>query len=183
MSWQPIREHDSNGMLVGAGFAWWEEKPSTFAPLVLLILLAALVMFLDIFVFVFGAWLMGTVILAVCALVMGLSFWAMPRVANFRRALIFHADGRITTPNGLPGRSKWRMLAYKPADVASIEEQPERSVVLITRAGVTIKIAHKFRADEGEGRYIAVQLTTALTELRAAAGSAQKAASSQSIIE
>lgn len=105
---------------------------------------------------------------AVCAVV------AFGCVVIFRRwgarprAMLFHADGRVTVPHGVPFYPRCTKLNAPHVSFATIEMRRwadgEHGVSVYTRDGDTIAGARGL--DEWQARKIVVQLTCALHALR-----------------
>lgn len=170
---EPFREKDTNGVLQASGVRWTEMASMVGGfnrviligcDVVLVVLFAVSLMLGPAGVVVIGV--VGTVLFA------GLraAFGPLPE-----RAVIFRRDGVIETPHGLPREKRVTRLRFRQAGIASIEvigaisgmaQDWTSSVALITEDGHTIPVGRKLHSEEA--REVAVALSIALRDMRAA---------------
>lgn len=183
MSFTPIRERDAGGALIRSGFEWSERRDSTFIPFLSGLLISVLPFLYGIFLIVADKPL-GYPVLIGSAFFMWLCWRGIRHGTSLPRSLVFGADGAIDSPRGLPDFPKLRRWEMQHADIVSIEAKMNMgnsTVELFKHGGGRELLAQKLTVDEA--RLVAVQLTTALNEMRAAIGGAHKTLASQIVID
>lgn len=183
MSFTPIRERDKSGVLIRSGFEWSERRDSTFIPFLSGLLISALPVLYGLLL-IFADKPLGYPVFIGSVFIMWLCWRGIRHGTSLSRSLVFGADGAIDTPRGLPGFPKLRRWEMQHSDIVSIEAKMNMGnsmVELFKRGGGRELLAQKLLADDA--RLVAVQLTTALNEMRAAIGGAHKTATSQVVID
>ncbi|MCC7250444.1 hypothetical protein [Hyphomicrobium sp.] len=155
----PVRQRHDAGRLAVAGYRWHRFRLIEYAGYGTVALAVA------VFGLVYFVWHGTPAALAVfLASAAGVVFLVVK--AHWPHVVLFTADARVRTPNGIAGRFWVRDLG-PIGEVSSIELTnacDEFGVVLLTTEGRTILIAERmFRVD---ARLVAVQLTKALYEMR-----------------
>jgi hypothetical protein len=162
-----IRTHDKAGSLIASGVNWSEERAwATGSVLTLLFLLAILEMLVLVVLAVARNGIVLSIFIAIGLVMFGLWRLAMS-VGRRRRELVFHADGRMTAPLGLPGYERYREIPGDHAHVSSIEMNKvhtEHTVEMYWQNGHTTIVAHHLT--DWQARKIAVSLSNALRGLR-----------------
>ncbi|HEV7276529.1 MAG TPA: hypothetical protein VGN80_09605 [Devosiaceae bacterium] len=166
---EKIREHDDKGRLVKSGAEWREKRwwLALFGVGVFCLGVAGLLL----------AWMFdhlypghpaafNTALLSSPLLLLGI-MWAGPSSWR-KRALIFHADGRMEMPYGLPYHPFRRAIEGHHKVLISIEQERHAdhtsSVTGISTGGDSVGIAKD--VTKYQALKVAVQLTRALNELR-----------------
>lgn len=170
----PIREYDSRGQLVAAGFQW-DERPEFW--LILSVLLAPVVLSGATLKFALD----GDFVIAMRFLMAALaSGWLCVWLWSWRRSIVFYRDGRVMAPGGIPERFGIRKLRLNNDRVTSIEVMNHHDdiyIAIFTSEGETFIVSHCMRS--GDARLVAVQLTKALRELRQSMSSVKNFAAPQ----
>lgn len=183
MSFAQIRECDANGELTRAGGQWSERHVWARIPFALAFCIAVPG-------FVFGLLVLiakepvGLLIAGGALIVIVLAIGGFRKYGYKPRSLVFGREGYIETPYGTADHPEERRWSIGLDQVASIEmrARAQQDVVeLFTRDGAMECLARGI--PEETARLVSVQLTLALTEMRAAIGGGQKAAASQVVIE
>jgi hypothetical protein len=172
---EPFREKDENGVLQAAGAHWTEAaslRNNLFARLAVIFACVVIGIYILFTVAMLGS--SATPALAVEStllfFLLKIAFGPLPE-----RSVILHRDGKIDTPHGLPREKKVRRLRFHQPEIVSIEvigaisglaQDWTSSVALITGDGHTIPVGAKLHAEEA--REVAVALTMALRDMRAA---------------
>ena len=181
MSFTPIRERDSGGALIKAGYEWDEQRSSTFVPLIMGMGLSILIgIFALIGVAAGGGGSAFLVFIACCA-----AFWFCKRGArrygSLIRSISFNRDGSV---EAIPSLAERWAVSPPHGEIASIEARAWGNgfyqVVIIDRGGHEYRAAHMI--PDKDSRLIAVQLNLALSEIRAAISGSQKAAAHAGVI-
>ena len=187
---RPVQETDDAGYLSASGLHWNEgtaaRNSSDYAMLWLFVIFlggASLV-------FIFIAWAADRVWLSLAALpLLAVAGWLVRILFSSppERCVMFHADGRITAPLGLPRHPKMQELPFAQEDVSTIELGPSlsgyrndftRTVRIITRFGQTLPIGSALH--EEHAHEVVVRLTLALKEIRSAVGETARTATAGS---
>lgn len=168
-----IRRRDADGALIEAGFAWYEQRPFWVWARVATQVVLGFVACIPLLVLVLSPYKLVPAIFGVaCIAAIRLLSRVPPQILVYRRQLTFHADGAAYYTYGCPwfgGVTSSRMPAPHSA-IASIESRS---------FGLTCGVGAYYRSGELQpltinqpyeevARLIAVQLTLALEELRAA---------------
>jgi hypothetical protein len=179
---EPFREKDENGVLRSAGVRWTEQASLRGNLLARIAVIFACVVIGGYMLIVLG--LLGpkgtpalVVQGALLFFLLKVAFGPLPE-----RSVILRRDGVIETPHGLPREKTVRRLRASQAEIVSIEvigaisglaQDWTSGVALITEDGHTIPVGQKLHAEEA--REIAVALTMALRDMRAAVRAPQVA--------
>lgn len=175
--YEKIRGRDETGRLVTAGYRWDEPRENV----KMLVLFAAIFDFMGgIYVLIAlafvndkGPWIAG---LLICVGIYAALHLVMKRFGVRPRAVIFRADGTTSLPFGIPWFRNYHSLGAHLENIVSIEAGSVRGkdeVALFTRGGDIVTLSH-FLHPENAHR-VAVQLTSALKELREDMASAGQA--------
>lgn len=185
---EPIRETDSDGRrLMQSGAGWSEERLWLTYPGI------------SVFNFLMACCVLTTIIGAINSkdhtlwmfvagtlTVISVGLWLLCNQFGQSEAIVvFHADGTIETPNGLPSHHFTKAIGGNHADIVSIESrrlshphelQTQHSIDYEVRmffaSGSIISVAVNVPADEAHK--IAVQLTAALRDMRQSQANAHR---------
>lgn len=171
---EPFREKDGDGVLQAAGVRWTEQASLRGSLMARVSLIFACVVVGGYMLFIVGLLgPRGTPVLvvqgALLFFLLKVAFGPFPE-----RALIFHRDGQIETPHGLPREKRVTRLRFRQPEIVSIEvigaisgmaQDWTSGVALITGDGHTVPVGTKLHAEEA--REIAVALSMALRDMRA----------------
>jgi hypothetical protein len=170
---EPFRDKDENGVLQASGVRW-TETASMVGGFNRVIIIGCDVVLVVLFAFSLMLGPAGIIVIGVIGVVLfaGLraAFGPLPQ-----RAVIFHRDGVVETPHGLPREKRVSRLRFRQAEINSIEiigaisglaQDWTKSVALITEDGHTIPVGTKLHSEEA--REVAVALSMALRDMRAA---------------
>jgi hypothetical protein len=179
---EPFREKDENGVLQASGVRWTEMASMVGGYKRVILVGASVVLAID-FVFSLLLGVAGTPVIAIVGYLLFLAlraaFGPLPK-----RAVIFHRNGLIEVPHGLPREKRAARLRFDQAQINSVEvigaisgmaQDWTKSVALITEDGHTVPVGQKLHAEEA--REVAVALTIALRDMRAAVRAPQVAVS------
>jgi hypothetical protein len=163
MSFRPIRERDSRGTVLAAGYQWTELKDTPGLPLFLLTCAGVVGVLFGLWVAVVGDIVAGLPLVLAGA---GLAWWswrARARYGHQRRALIFRADGSVSTLT--------EILPLTVQDILSLDYRLEFDtpyIELKTTNGRKIDVVGNRGLEDDEARAVHIQLTQALHEVRQA---------------
>jgi len=173
---ESIRMHDLDGQLIAAGITWIEY--SEFKMLLVCIPAMALAMPL----LILGPWMLGTLfalkwttLFAGNFFLLVLVIWIGLPLVHRERSLIFHADGKIAVPDGLPVQKWIKEMSFPHTEVTSLEcvqagqlfEGTSASFInIFGREGDQVTVGHKVHPQVCHKAV--VQLTKALAEIRQA---------------
>ena len=155
----PIRERNDEGTLCGSGYQWDEQRlsrqfASAAAPAAGVIVGIGIVP--------------QHPALGFLALVFGLALLTAVFHRRVReRVVIFLRDGEISTPHGTPQRFFRSRLSFNHDAIASIELTSDCEgfgVMLFTTEGQSVLLSQ--RMHKADARFVAVQLSKALREMR-----------------
>ena len=173
---EPIRVKDEEGRLIAAGVNWLEYRlwaiwllaaVGVFFALPLLMLLVAMVA--SGFALAPTALFFGDIALLIAL------FWFGNRVCLRARSSVFHDDGTIEIPEGLPTQSWIKELSFPYTDVSTIEERKSgrigenvqmSRIDIYSHEGDWVTLGHNI--DPQICHAAVVQLTKALAEIREA---------------
>jgi len=174
----PIRHFDASGRLVAAGTAWSELRK---VPVWLTAIAFLIVWFPTGFAFI-AALASGFALKPVLAFMAGVvALFGVCRVGlrfcGRQRSVVFHEDGWIETPEGLPwiGGRKFHELSFAHDTVSTIEQRfaerfggkiPMYFIEVRTHEGDWVTVGHL--VDEQISHKAVVQLTKALADIREA---------------
>jgi hypothetical protein len=172
---EPFREKDGNGDLQACGVRWTEAaslRGNLFARFAVIGACVVIGGYMLIIVGLLGPRATPALVVqgGLLFLLLKVAFGPLPE-----RSLILRRDGTIETPHGLPREKKVRRLRFGQAEIVSIEvigaisgmtQDWTSSVALITGDGHTIPVGAKLHSEEA--REVAVALTMALRDMRAA---------------
>lgn len=176
MSNQIIRERDTGGNLVRAGYSWFEQRDGVMAWALMLMGMCGLggiVGFIAIFAQrTTNDTILMVAITAACAAAVLFGKRSISRSGWRSRTLVFDANGAITAPEGLAGQAEATRLRATLNDVASIERERYGNasrIMLHTHGGDIIVVGTNIMVQE-EAQKVAVQLSLAVKEMREALG-------------
>jgi hypothetical protein len=185
----PIRERDAAGVLQAAGYQWIEPRPGRKFWLLIFFVLPGFVgmltggisaiSFLWAPIPFFARAMFIAIAVAVCAVSFGLMRFGQKKAGRMDRlrAVVFERSGLVRAPFGLPEYPSARSFGGAGMQVASVESRPEEDVVahvdVYLSDGERVRVAESRHPDDAHK--IAVQLTLALTELRAGARASRAA--------
>lgn len=160
---EQIRTRDDQGNLIAAGFMWTEEHEAwkLFLALAGVLALLSLPGLLDYFSGR-GPLVLGAIPAALAAL----SLYACHRYANHTSALIFHLDGHVEAPFGMPRHRRVRRFKGNHGYTTSIETNRHNQVLLYSRGGDIAVLANLRKSNDAHK--VAVQLNQALEDIREA---------------
>jgi hypothetical protein len=177
---EPFRDKDGDGVVQAAGVRWTEQASLRGSGLARFMLIGASALIGLYIVFTLG--MLGSrgapallVEAPLLYFLLRLAFGPFPE-----RALIFRRDGSIEAPHGIPREKRVTRLRCRQPEIVSIEvigaisgmaQDWTSGVALITGDGRTIPVGTKLHAEEA--REVAVALTMALRDMRAAVRSPQ----------
>lgn len=162
-----VRERGADGRLSRAGFEWNESRPNLEFNSIVVAMFGGAGLYLSMALSSLpradlSGFATGSAIVAAAGF--GMAF-LIPRRP---RAIIFHADGGIGAPYGLPWYPFHLKVHANHSSVMSIEQRDVPNelcrVRLITTGGDVVYVSRNL--SDAESLKVAVQLTAALTELR-----------------
>lgn len=172
----PIRCHDESGRLVAAGVDWTEYRVGFIwlvAVPAALLLLPLTPLFVGMLATGFATGLTALFIANVVSV--GALIWVANRSGVRTRSAVFHADGTISVPQGLPVQPRIKALSFPHTEVTSIEQMqagqiakdvPVSFIDVFGREGDHVTLGHNLRPQVCHRAV--VQLTKALAEIREA---------------
>ena len=176
-SFELIRLKDERGRVTAAGVQWAEYRLWAIwllaipgAILVLPLLMLFLAMVASRFALIPTAVFFGDIALLLVL------FWFGNRVCLKARSAVFHDDGTIEMPEGLPTQSWIKELSFPHTDVSTIEERKSgrigesvqmSRIDIYSHEGHWVTLGHNL--DPQMCHAAVVQLTKALAEIREAA--------------
>jgi len=173
---EPIRRYDDARRLEAAGVRWTEVRNG----LVWVYAVPAFILLMTmassgLFMVAKGFPLKTTLIFAGSVVGLGLVRYLLNNFGERRRSLIFHHDGRIETPEGVPSNRRFREFAFGHDRVSTFEIRLAKKfdatysqffVDLFGRDGEWVTVADAL--SEQHSHLLTVQLTKALAEMREA---------------
>ena len=156
----PLRCYDQEGLLASSGYQWDERMPPKYLGCGIV---AAAAFALSVFLFanVSAAAGIGALVTSVIGAAGCIYYW------RCRPTVIFHRDGRVETPFGVPRKPWARFLPVDQTKISTIEavrQKDSACIELVTVDGETCIVGSELRF--ADARLIAVQLSKALRELR-----------------
>lgn len=182
---EPVREYDSDGNLGATGARWSEDRILIFlvtTPLMAFLQLLILIVVALGLYFSKGDY---SVLIMMVTVMSAVTWWIWCLLEHFatRDAMfIFHADGTMEVPTGLPYRKRPKFVEGDHANIVSIEARKNNNeeqhkmgwgyeVCLYVTNGNIIRVATCLMADEAHR--VAVLLTAALRAMRQSQTTAQ----------
>lgn len=172
----------SDGALVASGVRWTETRPIVVKLLAVPMFAAIMTMFLTGLVMLAKGFPREPSLYFVCGLVTLIgSIWLVLQCGGRKRSLVFHRDGRIETPEGLPTDGRFRAFGFSHERISSFEKRFARKldhnnqqffVELLSHDGDWVTIGDTMT--EQQSHMVTVQLTKALREIREAASRADQ---------
>lgn len=172
MSHQVIREHDSDGRLVAAGYEWGE--PNEIITYLSAGLILAAVGMATISILVLKTYPPGAFLLLSGSVAMGYAGFKLSQLVFRKRSLVFGLDGAMRMPHGVPEYWRPRAINGHLGKVSTIErirdENPhggrrgEYRVAMFGKEGHILRISKALHPDDAH--LVSVQLTAALQEIR-----------------
>jgi hypothetical protein len=172
MTYQVIREHDTGGKLIAAGYRWGEHN-DLIASLSAGCMLAAVGIAL-ISLHVMKTNLLGGALLLIGCALLGYAGYYVSKAVFRPRALIFELDGAMRMPHGVPQSWRRRAIDGHHGNIGTIEKVRDvgpqggprviHRVALFGKGGRIIRISKALHPDDAH--LVAVQLTAALQAIR-----------------
>lgn len=184
MSFRQIRERDSSGVLVKAGYVWLEQRDISFIPFLLGMGLSGLGSIVGLLALGSHRPQDGALLLLICVPVFIGCWIGMRKLGSYERSVLFDSQGAIITPSGLPDYPNLRQFPSPHSSIASIEMRKDgahHTVLALERGGTEFRIGQKM--PDNHARQVTVQLNMALSEMRASIGGAQKAKAANVVID
>ncbi|MGD9725709.1 MAG: hypothetical protein AB7E70_09575 [Hyphomicrobiaceae bacterium] len=171
---EPIRRYDGAGRLEAAGVRWTEVRNGVLWLIALPAFILLMTMILSgLFMVAKGFPLKTMLVFAGSVAGLALAVTLVNRFGGRRRSLIFHRDGRIETPEGIPTNSRFREFAFGHDRISTFENRFARAldrnhsqyfIDLFGRDGDWVTVADAL--SEQHSHMLTVQLTKALAEMR-----------------
>lgn len=169
-----IRITDSEGQLQIAGYEWHERSNKPFVFGVGVLLFAGLGIVALLLAMKSEVFIATIVVLAIAACFFGLSWIIHRRWSRWNgnvRSILFHANGHVEIPHGIPYHPKVRTFTVPWSEIASVSAD-QNSVVIYFRNGERNWITDR-PADESSHK-ISVQIQHALAAIGEAVANATR---------
>jgi hypothetical protein len=163
MSFLPIRERDSSGALIAAGYEWAQHKDTPGIPLYLLTCAGVVAALFGLWVALVGDAMIGTPIVAGGLAVAWWGRIALRRFGHDKRTIVFRADDTVVTPSG--------KLPVKVSEIINVSNDVQFETVYVF---FSLRDGRKIRAVDGrglehdEGLLVHEELSKAWNEMRQA---------------